>query len=648
MALKIWLPLTGHTNNQGLSNYVITNSGATVESAGKLGSCYYFDTLSYMHAQNVEISTEAFSVCYWVKYTSFTSNNCYVISLNNATSTDYQFMIGAQTTSGTFTFNTKYKSDSLELNKWYHCCVTYDGTNAYMYINGELKTTVASPTINLGATNLTINGRNNSTSNISTTGKTSFYANDIRVYDHCLSTAEVRDIAKGLVLHYDFNDPYIDTKAYDSSGYCNNGTVTGVIDCVSDTVKGTHAIDFASSGYITTSIDTTGFKDSYTIAHWVKKPNVAPYRMSFGFRNSETSYRNLYWVEGCLCFNTGDGHQNPFIKEDGTNVTYNELTGKWNHMVITGDGITTALYINGEKVGTASTYKNIGSDGIYVGNGHSSETYVFDGSIADFALYATVLSDADIKALYQRKAIIDNKGNLIGTELIATDKENKFEALNSALLKKEFSNGLDKYQRDNCTITLTDDGYRISRPANLDAVDSVYGGLKIVNTDNQFGLEEGHTYIVKMHVKGASSNNVYILWSNYMGWTSGGLAPNPTNVSTHVPGPNFNGETEVWYKWTISDSLYKVCTSSYSTFVEGQTYLSYKDFCFYYNKLATGELGTDIYVSNFRLYDITNGEKPIEITKKFTIEADFIESDYIGQKARFYKDNTVQAAQFIE
>jgi len=35
--------------------------------------------------------------------------------------------------------------------------------------------------------------------------------NDVRVYSHALSAKEVEEIAKGLVLHYQLNDPYIES-----------------------------------------------------------------------------------------------------------------------------------------------------------------------------------------------------------------------------------------------------------------------------------------------------------------------------------------------------------------------------------------------------------------------------------------------------
>jgi hypothetical protein len=43
MALRIWLPLNGSLENIGISDVTVTNNGATVDTAGKIGQCYYFN-----------------------------------------------------------------------------------------------------------------------------------------------------------------------------------------------------------------------------------------------------------------------------------------------------------------------------------------------------------------------------------------------------------------------------------------------------------------------------------------------------------------------------------------------------------------------------------------------------------------------------
>ena len=46
------------------------------------------------------------------------------------------------------------------------------------------------------------------------------YYNDIRIYNHALSAKEVKEISKGLMLHYNFEDEYIEP---------TNNLVTGLL-----------------------------------------------------------------------------------------------------------------------------------------------------------------------------------------------------------------------------------------------------------------------------------------------------------------------------------------------------------------------------------------------------------------------------------
>lgn len=179
-----------------------------------------------------------------------------------------------------------------------------------------------------------------------------------------------------------------------------------------------------------------------------------------------------------------------------------------------------------------------------------------------------------------------------------------------ALLDKAYKNGLLYYTQSNCQVTLTDNGYRIYRPPNLvypDCGNTVWGGFKIdpITLSNSI-LSKGHTYIILFDIKGKSSNSASIGWTNNMGWGGGGLTPTPSNVSYSIPPKNFSGEHKVYYKFTINDDIIKTCTTSYSSFVAGEKYVSYHHFYYGYNYESTGTLGTDLYITNLRMYDITD------------------------------------------
>lgn len=184
---------------------------------------------------------------------------------------------------------------------------------------------------------------------------------------------------------------------------------------------------------------------------------------------------------------------------------------------------------------------------------------------------------------------------------------------------KTFIAPLSRYTQANCQVTLTDDGYRIYRPPNLTPSangNTMYGGFMLRFSNPPF--IKGHTYIIEFNVSGMTSaavNNVY--WSNNAGWGGHGLAPSPSNVSQNsIPA---NWQSEEWYpyfyKFTINDEVYKVCTSSYGSFVEGNTYPSYRDFLWGFSYTSTGELGTELYINNIRMYDL-NIDQQLSINKQ--------------------------------
>lgn len=232
---------------------------------------------------------------------------------------------------------------------------------------------------------------------------------------------------------------------------------------------------------------------------------------------------------------------------------------------------------------------------------------------------------------------------------------NKLTPLNEALAERKFEKGLSSYTQSNCQVTLTEKGYRIYRPPNLTVANNgntMWGGLVLRpwTNDSNF-LIKGHTYIMMFHVKGQSSNNATdIYWTNNCGWGGHGLDPAPTNVYIDNIGENFNGEKEVVYKFTVSDDIMKTCTSSYSSFVEGTQYNSYRDFKFGFGYTSTGTLGTDLYVTNLRLYDITNSNNVIDVTKAGIVTGcEFVESTTpLNGKANFFSSGEILTQNFIE
>lgn len=234
---------------------------------------------------------------------------------------------------------------------------------------------------------------------------------------------------------------------------------------------------------------------------------------------------------------------------------------------------------------------------------------------------------------------------------------NKFQKLNDAMLARTFTSGLNRIEQANCKCTLTDNGFRIYRPPNVTynssdtATRTMWGGLIIQPfADDSNFLIKGHSYIMLFHVSGKSSNDAtHRFWSNNAGWSGGsyGLTTSPTNVVSNTIGANFQGEKDIYYKFTVSDDIMKTCTASYSSFTQGTKYNCYRDFKWGFDYMSTGALGTDLYITNFRCYDITNNDfNETQIYKTGVLESDlFVENNITPQ---VYKYSEVAVNEFIE
>ena len=93
------------------------------------------------------------------------------------------------------------------LNTWSHITLTYDGASLKSYLNGNLIATrdgaLATRSKTAGEFRL---GRDTRTTDTALNGK----LNDVRIYDHCLSVAEIHEVAQGLVLHYKLSETDIE------------------------------------------------------------------------------------------------------------------------------------------------------------------------------------------------------------------------------------------------------------------------------------------------------------------------------------------------------------------------------------------------------------------------------------------------------
>lgn len=209
MSLVVWLPLCGDINNQGLLD-VKTSGNPNFTSDGKIGKCltcagdykcvYTTDSDSLKYMNN-------FSFCMWIK-SNYTSGQQYAFSYGRVDYNSYGYGVQAISNAIRLWYGRHYIDLSpCENGIWYHVALTLSDGTLKTYLNGNLFTTITvsnyplyTETAGIGIGCFHYNGGN--------LYPFSGNLNDFRIYNHCLSPREVKEISKGLVCNYPLNDLY--------------------------------------------------------------------------------------------------------------------------------------------------------------------------------------------------------------------------------------------------------------------------------------------------------------------------------------------------------------------------------------------------------------------------------------------------------
>lgn len=213
MSLRVWLPLTKDLRNQGLDDITVTNNGATFNSAGKLGGCYQFGNGSassnglFLNSNLVDVMQEEYSVAVWVKpLGNHYHYNGTIFSSGDWNKTRYSFGLSQDNSQVDILCkgHNNYLTCAVPINTWTHLICTCDSNNIVrLYKNGEY--------INSSARNDKPDSDNANQAAIGRETYANGYftfngmLNDFRLYDHCLSPMEIKQISQGLILHYPLN-----------------------------------------------------------------------------------------------------------------------------------------------------------------------------------------------------------------------------------------------------------------------------------------------------------------------------------------------------------------------------------------------------------------------------------------------------------
>lgn len=222
MSLVAWYPLNGNLKDKGILGNDLINNGAIVSDEGKIGKCYEFTSSSHYMETTKEINaSNQISLCAWINVSDTVSANepLPIISIFNNNVNGVLFCLRFLNNkwcpnityyNGNVTSDYNIQGNPITYNSWVHIAaiIDFQENNFSIYLNGEYygkktKTDTISPMIN---TKLYLNQYGSNYFSRNYRG----YMNDIRIYDHILSKAEIKEIYKTPILKYSFNYPVID------------------------------------------------------------------------------------------------------------------------------------------------------------------------------------------------------------------------------------------------------------------------------------------------------------------------------------------------------------------------------------------------------------------------------------------------------
>lgn len=231
MALRVWLPLNkGNIINQGLSSATITGT-PSYTSNGKIGAYALNGGTIQIKVPEIE-DTKICTFSFWAYITSslITSNWTRVAKFNdkgtNAGSNMRFEVCPSSYSNGIYCFsnhnNTSYglttgcitSPTGGYYDQWVHFCFTSDGTVFTRYMNG----------VKIGTCNYT--GEAVLSGDFFLENNDKCFKQDVRVYDHCLSPKEVKEISKGLVAHYKLEASNINTNLAVFNPLVNSGSTS--------------------------------------------------------------------------------------------------------------------------------------------------------------------------------------------------------------------------------------------------------------------------------------------------------------------------------------------------------------------------------------------------------------------------------------
>ena len=338
MSLVVWLPLINNIENQGNSNITITNNGATSATGGKLGNCYYFNgSAQYLQFSDTlgDIYVKDFTWAVWLKPTDSTRGViCSEYSAAGTSGIAFELTASLGLRIWWNGSPDIYPSNcTLTKDIWQHVAICKTTNKLEFYINGGLRATYTGTLSDRTSTaKIRIGDDYRGGTSVSYMG----YINDFRLYDHALSPREVKEISKGLILHYSLADRYIQ---HMNNVFTNPRFEEGISGWSTWAPTG-------SSGTRGTTTDKQWiYRKDQTNAIWIACSSTST---SYYILYQSPSFAGGYRSLSCICKREDGGPPQWYDEETGTiksalypgwnaNVPDTHPQNRWDEIIPLGD-----------------------------------------------------------------------------------------------------------------------------------------------------------------------------------------------------------------------------------------------------------------------------------------------------------------------
>lgn len=427
MALQVWLPLNGNLNNQGLEPSSFIKRGSKDWSKGKVTEKCFGNSSQTTSSTATECIytttthkwTKNFSVAFWASLPPYDpAYPGFIFTEGRADAGDYGFgariySSGVSCYFGNLFLTIQIPSKDSTYN-WHHISmVVDDNSKMTVYLDG-IENKSGTPSVLPTYTTDTGLGIGCFYYNNSFIYQMLGFVNDFRLYDRCLSQKEIKELSKGLCLHYKLsrggenllkNSGKYQTYTYTNNakdGYLSlpiyvNGVSTSKQYTLSCETDGTlfqhstggnppnnkywtiwlyqHSIPFTDSDYARYNTPTCFTNSNYNHTqvgnkhYWVFTPSYANLSIrlnlySDGVNNETVTFKNIKLEEGNACTSWLPNKSDTLYSQLGYNNIEHDCSGYGNDGTISG----TLTYSNDTPRYEGSSYLTDSESCIKIGD----------------------------------------------------------------------------------------------------------------------------------------------------------------------------------------------------------------------------------------------------------------------------------------